>query len=566
MKMKSPSTPGDYAVKEITYNSEGVYFDENNDVMGDYLKYNKPDDDFIIRRRVDLSSFRLDLEVFPTDPPFIWPFNISNTPLMGIITLPWLENKMPAGKFPLVVFLHGNHSLLEDSAPGYSYLCELLSSNGIICCSVAQEYLLQIAFDVESGYWFPENGSRVISLLEHVKQFRIWNSQPGHPLEGKVDLDNIMLVGHSRGGETVADASTYNKLKSVAGDINHPEIKLDGTGGLGPYFFNIQAIVSIAPTFSIDLKSTFTGEVVDNYFILNGMRDADVYDFQGYETYSLTNRADVNDPYKSSGKDKGLWWVSGANHNYFNSLWTLDMRANATISPEEQREFAKVYIASIAYTYVLNNINYKDIIKDHTFATEFLMQGARIISQYQGGNRIFIQHNQEGTMGPQISEPFKGSISSENILLSRFALGLGEGKFRKEILLRMETQDDSEVSVYSLSLNPSNIISTNYSALSITIGLYTNDVTRLTEDYNFLITIKDSESNVASFDTKDIQPIFYPDVLPDRINKIIPQTLRIDFSKIESQGVNVGLMSKVDLIFPSKENKILYSSGFFISD
>lgn len=566
MKIIDPSTFGSYEVKTVIYNSEGVFFDEKVPAMKDYIKYNNPETDYLVHRRVDLSSFRVGIEVYPTDPPFIWPFDISSTPLMGILTLPDNNGTIPDGKFPLVVFLHGNHPIKEDSAPGYQYLCNLLSSHGMICCSVAQEYLLQIAFDEESWTWLPENGSRVISLLEHVKQFRIWNNQAGHPLEGKVDLDNIMLVGHSRGGESVSDASTYNLLQNVGGDKDHPEIKLDGTNGLGPYSFNFKAVVAIAPTLGIDRKSTFTQRVRDNYFILNGMRDGDVNDFQGYEFYSMTNRVDLNDPQRTCGNDKGLWWVSGANHNYFNSVWADDLRANATITPEEQRQFSQVYIASIAYAYLLKDSDYKLIIKDHTYAKEFLIQDAKIISQYQGSNRLFIQHNQEGTMEPQISSPFRGSVLSENISLSRRALGFGEGESSKEILLRMEIPDSTEISTYSLILKPYEFKEKNYSALSINIGKNKNEPNQSIKDYNFTITIKDTAAREAEFNTENIHPVIQPDVPAAKFYKTVLQTLRIDFDEIEIKGVDATSIAEITFTFPSSDGVVLYCGNIFIGE
>ena len=72
------------------------------------------------------------------------------------------------GPFPLALFAHGNHDPLENSTPGYLYLCELLASHGIIAATIDVNFL--------NGFNFGENDGRAIVHLEHVKQFRTWNN------------------------------------------------------------------------------------------------------------------------------------------------------------------------------------------------------------------------------------------------------------------------------------------------------------------------------------------------------------------------------------------------------
>ena len=58
----------------------------------------------------------------------------------------------------------------------------------------------------------------------------------------------MMIAGHSRGGEGVGHASYFNTLNSVVPDPGDPAVPLDGSRGLGPYHFNLKAVVAIAPT------------------------------------------------------------------------------------------------------------------------------------------------------------------------------------------------------------------------------------------------------------------------------------------------------------------------------
>jgi hypothetical protein len=63
-----------------------------------------------------------------------------------------------------------------------------------------------------------ENDARGWMLLEHLKLFRQWNNDPDSRFNGKVDMKNIALMGHSRGGEAVAVAAAFNPLMHYPDD------------------------------------------------------------------------------------------------------------------------------------------------------------------------------------------------------------------------------------------------------------------------------------------------------------------------------------------------------------
>src|SRR5690606_191415 len=78
--------------------------------------------------------------------------------------------------------------------------------HGMIAVSVDENYLNG---DALFDYRGTEHPVRAWLLLRHVDQFRVWNAQPNHPLAGRVDLDRVALIGHSRGGEAAALAAAY---------------------------------------------------------------------------------------------------------------------------------------------------------------------------------------------------------------------------------------------------------------------------------------------------------------------------------------------------------------------
>ena len=118
---------------------------------------------------------------------------------------------MPEGKgpFPLILIVHGNHSMVDYSDGGYGYLGELLASRGFITVSVDENFL--------NGHWSgdfrgKEMPARAWLLLKHLEQWKKCNNDPNHEMTNKTDMENIILIGHPRGGEAVSIAAALKQL------------------------------------------------------------------------------------------------------------------------------------------------------------------------------------------------------------------------------------------------------------------------------------------------------------------------------------------------------------------
>ncbi len=216
------------------------------------------------------------------------------------------------GSAPLVILLHGRHITCigtEDewrlewpcspgfneipSYKGYGTLGHLLASRGMIVASIG-------ANGVNAADDFVDDGgasARAQLVLEHLRRWRAWNASPsgspfGTRFVGHVDLDRVGLMGHSRGGEGVVAAAQLNA----------------GTG----HPFGIRAVFALAP---VDFARRVLGGVPLG--VLLPMCDGDVSDLQGASYYDDSRYAYPGDP---AAKDTYL--LHGANHNFFNSVWT----------------------------------------------------------------------------------------------------------------------------------------------------------------------------------------------------------------------------------------------------
>jgi dienelactone hydrolase len=309
-----------------------------------------------------------------------WGFDTSNLPRNALVWYPEGD-----GPFPLVLIVHGNTMMEKYSEGGYGYLGELLASRGYIVASVDENFLNSSWHGLWQG--IGKNNGRAWLLLEHLKLWRDWNIDAKSPFFQKVDMQNIALMGHSRGGEAVALASTFNKLPYYPDDCN---IAFD-------YNFNIKALVAIAPVdgqYQLTGRSNWLSNV--NYLLLHGSSDADVRAFEGASQYQRI-KLDSDEWFKASV------YIYGANHGQFNTHWgrydqgQLEgwlLNVAPLMAPEEQRKIAQVYISAFLDTTLKGGNGYKPLFRDHRTGRNWL-PSTIYITQYADGSYDYIANLEE---------------------------------------------------------------------------------------------------------------------------------------------------------------------------
>lgn len=282
-----------------------------------------------------------------------WGFGLDKMPVNGRVWYP--EGN---GPFPLVLIVHGNHNMKDFSDPGYGYLGELLASRGFILVSVDENFL--------NGGFGGENDARGWMLLQHLKAWQGWNDSTGSPFQGKVDMNRIALMGHSRGGEAVAVAAAFNRLSHYPDDFN---VKFD-------FNFNIESVVAIAPVdgqYTPANRPTPVSNV--NYLVFHGSHDGDVTSFGGLKQYQRVQFTDGKPRFKSA------IWMYRANHGQWNTGWRnldngptsarwLDLRGLLPLA--EQMRFAEVTITAFLEATLMGQQQYLPMFQDHRTAGGWL--------------------------------------------------------------------------------------------------------------------------------------------------------------------------------------------------
>lgn len=338
----NPGVPGSFTYKKLYYGSGD---DKHRPEYKDSVTYKTS--------TVDASPFA------KMDPPQAksrkkyWGFDNTKFPRNARVWYP-----EGPGPFPLVLVVHGNHSMEEYSDPGYQWLGELLASRGFILASIDENFL--------NGGIRGENDARGWMLLKHLQSLKAMNDTAGKPLYHKIDMSRIALMGHSRGGEAVGIAGAFNRLPAYPDDAT---IKFD-------FGFDIKALVAIAPVDGQYKPAEQSTPVSDyNYLVIHGAHDGDVSTFSGLSQY---NRIKYTRP---DGGFKSAIWMYRANHGQWNTVWNnkdngsfsvRSLNLKALIDGEEQRRFGRVVISAFLETTLHGSKGYMPMFRDHRAAGDWL--------------------------------------------------------------------------------------------------------------------------------------------------------------------------------------------------
>ena len=308
-----------------------------------------------------------------------WGFGFDALPINGLVWYP-----EGPGPFPLVVIVHGNHAMSQPSEPGYAYLGEHLASQGYVVAAIDENFLNGLFF-FDGG--FAEMPLRAWLILQHLQAWRGWNETPGNPFAGRIDLERVALVGHSRGGEAVAWAAHLNAHA------------LAGVSSPGDFGFGIRSVVAIAPsdfyTAPNDRKPDL-GEA--DYLLLAGGHDADTFLLYGLAPYERAG----------SGVDpegfRALAYVHQANHGQFNDVWgdrdrglynSLLLNRAPLVAADDQQQVAKALVTSFLHASLRDDRAYRAPFANPTSGREWFPEGV-VVTQLRTAGSVVLADFEDG--------------------------------------------------------------------------------------------------------------------------------------------------------------------------
>ena len=223
------------------------------------------------------------------------------------------------GLRPIVAISHGN----GHNYAWYDYLGNHLASWGFVVMSHQNDTVPGIA-------------SATVTTVEHTESFIDQHAtMGGGVLAGKVDIDRIAWIGHSRGGESV----TYGYDRLFDGTFTSPSYGLS----------DIKCVIAIAPTDFLGTASANPHAVP--YMLLYGAADGDVCGCPD---------SDIADSFNLYERATGLrhsTYVHGADHNDFNCCGINDFNgpAGTAIGSTLAQSVAKASILAMVRRSMFND-------------------------------------------------------------------------------------------------------------------------------------------------------------------------------------------------------------------
>ncbi len=449
LQLQDPSSKGEYDIMFITYGSGE---DKRR------KQYGREAD--IITPPVNGSAFLSSWEGLSGKlRTWYFGFDRYNLPLNAKVWYPAEE-----GPFPLVLAVHGNHLAQDWSEGGYAYLGELLAGRGFIFVSVDQNFLNGSFTNIFKGL-SNENDARGWLLLKHLEQWKKWNKDTLSLFFNKADMNNIALMGHSRGGEAAGHAALFNTL---------PHYPDDGRE-LFDFNFNIRSIISIAPS-DRQYEPAGTGTPLKdiNYFVMHGSHDADVQSFLGMRQF---NRLGFSEDFHGF---KSALYIYRANHGQFNTSWgkrdlsppRINLFNLGQLLPEEnQQQIAMVYISAFLEATLKKEKGYRQLFIDHRTGRDWLPETI-FLGQYEQSGMQFISDFNED-LDLRTTSMHGGMIETENLTVWReqtAKLKWGDQETRSAVIGWNNSENDSLPARYTFVLPEEGIDGSDGRMLFLTLS------------------------------------------------------------------------------------------------
>ncbi len=344
-EIKNPYKKGSYNFLKMTYKSPLGKKNDSKESMS------------LVTKTVNASAFLKGNKSRMKLRKLYWGFDETQFPINGNIWYPQGRKSSP-----LILMVHGNHKMENFSNSGFNYLGELLASRGFIAVSIDQSFLNHSW----TGNLKEEDDARAWIILQHLKTWKKWNKKIDNPFFEKVDLSNIGLIGHSSGGNAIALAAMFNKLKYYPDNAN---IKFN-------FNFDIKSLIAIAPTKNNYHPSNTKVSLKNiSYLLIQGAHDGKAVSLFGSELFNKISFDNSDYNFKS------ILYSYRSSHNRFNSSlskfdynFPLNIFLNKIplLSRNDHQKLTKVYALAFFRATLYEDKPYISLFKDYKIALKWL--------------------------------------------------------------------------------------------------------------------------------------------------------------------------------------------------
>jgi hypothetical protein len=504
---------------------------------------------------------------------------------------------LSGGPYPVIVLLHGRHSTcyssptdvrLEwpctggrvsiESFQGYDYHARFMASHGYIVISVSCN-----GINSKDNSTADLGGTARGELMQyHLNLWNTWNTTGGAPASlgsptmfvGKVDMQRIGTMGHSRGGEGVIYHALLNQ------SLGSP--------------YGIKAVLSLAP---ID----YNRRVLNNIPLMNiaPYCDGDVVGLNGVHFYDDARYLDTMD---EAPKHNVL--MLGANHNFYNTVWTpgsypaggsddwgstpdphckASTPGNKRFDTTKQKMAYNTYAAAFFRRYVGGEQQFAPIleVKDIVPPVSSLLDTSNVFMSFHPGNMERLDINRTDTVLNESINTMGGAVTQGGLLTSGICGGglsiplcavatqsarePHRGTTTQKGLAQMGMRWDDTTDWYMNNIPAAYQDLTLIDAVQFRAALRYNQCTP-GQNLNFTVQLIDSAGAIASEIVHDYSyALFYqPGTSTNYLPKVMFNTIRIPVSSFS--GINRAKVRKVKFLFnKASAGSILISDLAFVN-
>ena len=503
------------------------------------------------------------------------------------------------GPFPVLLFLHGRHSTCYagwggtsiawpctgafsaiPSYQGYDYLGEHFASLGYIVISVSANSISS------TDNTTPDYGMRARGeLLQHqLDLWNDWNTAGGDPFGdifvGKLDMDNIGTMGHSRGGEGVVEHALFNR------ELGSP--------------YGINAVLTLAPV-------DFNRPVLNGIPIMNlaPYCDGDVSDLQGVHFYD-----DARYPDEADTMPKHNLLFLGANHNYFNTVWTPGLfpagtaddwgfvdgsqsdefcgtssPGNGRFDPETQRNALLAYSSAFFRVYIGGEDEYAPIltVEDVTPPASATLDGDEVFMSYHAPENKRVDLNRQDGEGTEDENTVGAPVSQNGLVVydicgddfgEQYCIGGGAGPSQEPHnknggvavlgLSQLEAQWNSADDWYRNDIPEFMQDFTNFDAVQFRASV-NFDTSPIESPLDFQIELTDGDGVSSTLTVSDYSSaLFFP---PGDFGSTLPRTMHntISIPVADFAGVDLTNIDYVRFLFNESGSGAILISDLALS-
>jgi hypothetical protein len=519
--------------------------------------------------------------------------------LLGSVHHP---TNLSGGPFPLIVFLHGRHvtcyqggsAFLEwpcaaghtpvPSYQGYDYVASALASHGYFLVSISA-----------NGINARDNSVSDLGALARAeliqKHLDLWNTFTttggapfGTSFVGKVDMTNIGIMGHSRGGEGVVREYLYNQ------SLGSP--------------YGINAVLPLAP---VDFNRPANNGVPEATIL--PYCDGDVSDLQGVHFYDDVRYNVAGDP-----APKETFLVMGANHNYFNTIWTPGIGpagaaddwtafvgggagdpecgtvpTNHRLTPAQERGVGQAYLSAFFRVYIGKETQFTPFLRGDLLPPPTAMN-AQVHVSYQAPDSSTSRMDVNRQLAPAnlATNTLGGSVVTSGLSVydvyggdppeTRYVFPGEGGTFggryphttpsardpnhRGLSQLRLAFNVGSVNPSYENDLPAGSQDVSGFYALQFRASVnWTDPRNPVGQAQDFTVTLSDGVNTASTLVSTWSTALYYPPGTVNPVPKIFLNTVRIPLDAFASQGVDLTNVQSVVLNFDQTP-----SGSFLISD